>query len=185
MSGYHSREEWRAAPGLEEGSYEVSSLGRVRSLDRVITKVRAGKPVRCRAAGRVLKQQLDRDGYYTVEIAGNRRRVHRLVCEAFHGPPTTARPVTNHKNGQKVDNRFENLEWVSVSENTAHYVYELGGHLPPYQGISVILTNLSGQLTFSSAQKAAEFLKVTPGAVKQALRRGQRCCGYFVKRVSR
>lgn len=184
MSGYHSREEWRAVPGVEEGTYEVSSFGRVRSLDRVIEKTRNGRHVLCRLSGKILKQSIDKDGYLAVEIQGVRRRAHRVVCEAFHGAPPSDRPVTNHKNGRKQDNHFENLEWASVSENTAHYVYELGGHLPPYQGVSVALSKTDEEIRFPSAQKAAEFLKVTPGAVKQAIRRNQRCRGYQARRVA-
>ena len=46
--------------------------------------------------------------------------LHRIVCMAFHGLPTAQRPHVNHKNGVTSDNRAENLEWVSRSENITH-----------------------------------------------------------------
>ena len=74
---------------------------------------------------KVLKGQLDRDGYYKVEIRENRVRkwyfVHRLVAIQYIPNPEN-KPEVNHINGIKTDNRVENLEWVTRSENAKHAV---------------------------------------------------------------
>lgn len=97
-------EQWRAVPG-HEGRYEVSDLGRVRSLRRCIVLATA---------------RASRYGHRSVSlsVAGERRtaRVHHLVLEAFVGP----RPAgleTRHLNGDPSDNRLANLTYGTPSEN--------------------------------------------------------------------
>lgn len=115
-----SIEEWRPVAGYE-GIYEVSSQGRVRSLDRV-SDVPAKHGVHRRLKGKVLKQVQERrpGGYMTVSLFKNgiptRLRVHALVCEAFHGERPKGM-VTRHLNGDSTDNRPENLMWGSYEEN--------------------------------------------------------------------
>jgi hypothetical protein len=108
-----------------EGSYEVSSLGRVRSLARVIPHSWSGSRT---LPSRILSQRLASNGtrhhkrYPTVQIRDaehNRytRKVHQLVLEAFVGP----RPdnhVACHANDDPTDNRLANLRWDTNSANT-------------------------------------------------------------------
>lgn len=96
--------EWReCAPG-----YFVSSDGQVRSGEKAI------KPW-------VVKST----GYAQVDLAGKRFSVHRLVAAAFHVTPLAGQ-VVNHKNGVRCDNRAENLEWVTHSDNLRHGYRVLG-----------------------------------------------------------
>ncbi|MDH0749524.1 NUMOD4 motif-containing HNH endonuclease [Pseudomonas sp. GD03842] len=111
-------EIWKDVVGFE-GSYEVSSHGRVRSLDRICI----GPSGRTRSRkGALMTQTLDK-GYFLVSLFGPdakvMRRVHRLVAEAFHGAPSDG-AVVNHIDGNKVNNLYTNLEWTTVQGNTVH-----------------------------------------------------------------
>lgn len=118
-----SVEEWRGIPGVE-WAYEVSSHGRVRSLDRYVPMAPSGKLRFHR--GRILAQNTvgaDR-GYLGLTIAGRpgKQRVHRLVAEAFLGLgfPGDERDV-DHLDENKLNNRVDNLEVVTHAENMARY----------------------------------------------------------------
>lgn len=107
-------EEWVPVVGYE-GFYEVSSLGRVRSVDREF--IRADGRRQCRR-GRLLKPTPSGRGYPSVTLRhGVRRTVHILVCIAFHGPRPHPDYDAAHNNGVLTDNRRENLRWATKSEN--------------------------------------------------------------------
>lgn len=110
-------EVWKPAAGFE-GHYEVSNLGRCRS-----AKSTCGTRI-----GLVLRPGLSR-GYQRVVLVNLEIRkniqVHRLIYESFVGPIPAGMQI-NHKNGQKADNRLENLEVVTPSENTLHGFRSLG-----------------------------------------------------------
>lgn len=108
------KEQWKSVPGYK-GIYEVSDLGRVRSLDRVTNHGRRRK-------GRILSICEKSRYRMTVLAAGGTNttfRISRLVCLLFNGFPTCGMEV-NHKNGNKHDDRAENLEWCSKAENQIH-----------------------------------------------------------------
>lgn len=107
-------EQWKEIEGFED--YLVSSLGRVRT-----KKWRQPTPlirVRLRRAHNYLTVVLRRGG------KAFDKDVHRLVAMAFC-PRLEGKAVVNHKNGAKLDNRAENLEWVTHKENLAHSVVVL------------------------------------------------------------
>lgn len=135
-------EIWKAIPGWE-GLYEVSDLGRVRSLDRTVSAMtRWGKPTFRRFSGRVLRQTDNGVGYLVVHCAvgGGRetKLVHRLVAEAFLDREDS-KDFVNHRDGRKHNNTVRNLEWCTRSENMQHaHDHEL---LHPYT-VPVIGTSL-------------------------------------------
>ena len=108
--------EWRDV--VDVPGYQVSACGQVRSVDRLVPCI-DGRIKRLR--GKTLSLRGSSAGYWTAQLSrGVQRLVHRLVAEAFIGP-SEGRWV-NHKNGNKKDNRVENLEWCSPSDNMRHAV---------------------------------------------------------------
>lgn len=109
-------ELWAPIPGFE-GSYEVSTCGRVRSLDRIVIR-RDGVAQPCK--GRILRPGTEKSGYQYVALrevgGGGTRRVHDLVLRAFKGPPP---PNTEgcHNDGTPANNHPRNLRWDTRSAN--------------------------------------------------------------------
>ena len=110
-------EIWKPIPGTN-GTYEASSLGRIRSVDRAVGHRWGGTAIK---RGQVLVPIVDINGYFTVSIcaanASRRLRVHRLVAAAFF--PGGAGEV-NHKDFDKTHNAPSNLEWVTHALNQRH-----------------------------------------------------------------
>jgi len=101
--------------------YEVSNIGRVRSLDKMGNhKVRGHKRI---FRGRVLIQGMANNGYMSVDMRSapykKRLSVHRLVALAFVDNKYS-KPQINHIDGDKANNHVDNLEWVTPSENQLH-----------------------------------------------------------------
>ena len=115
---------WRDIEGYE-GFYQVSSIGQVRSVDRVVDHKRHGKVIR---KGRVLKELKNGNGYSFVTLYKNGKykpfKVHRLVATAFGYNPHDKNQV-NHESGIKTENGIWNLEFVTPSENIRH-AYQMG-----------------------------------------------------------
>ena len=121
-------EVWKDIPGYE-GLYQISSLGKVKSLPR---KSWNGF-VFINRKERILKNVLTTTGYFSVSLYRNDNKkfnqVHRLVLLAFIGKSELD---VNHKNGIKTDNRIENLEYLTRADNQKHAY--LTGLKPPLKG---------------------------------------------------
>jgi len=107
----HTVELWKKIPGTK-GIYEASTHGRIRSLK--FGRTRIMKAFRVGVVG---------NQYLAVDIDNKARKVHRLVCETFIGP--SGKKQANHRDGNKINNSLENLEWVTPSENVRH-AYQTG-----------------------------------------------------------
>lgn len=113
-------EMWKPVPNFE-GYYEVSSLGRVRSVDRVVSRQYPdGRVCQVRRKGGLRKLEY-RDGYAVVRLQADKRifkpYVHRIVCEAFNGPCPEGKSVAAHNDGDFTNNTPKNLRWATYAEN--------------------------------------------------------------------
>lgn len=109
-------EIWKSINGLD--GYEVSNMGRFRSLDRMVS-LGKGKGERFQK-GTLLKPWVAKNtGYLQVDCSGKRVIAHRAVATSFCDGYLDGLEV-NHRNGVRSDNRAENLEWVTPSENLKH-----------------------------------------------------------------
>lgn len=108
----NNKEIWREVKGYE-GYYEVSNLGNVRALERIVCDGRM------RPAKSVTKRK-DNLGYFHVGLNKNRKettiRIQRLVAQAFIPNPEN-KPYLDHINTIRTDNRVDNLRWVTPKEN--------------------------------------------------------------------
>ena len=112
-------EQWKDIEGYE-GIYQVSNLGRVRSLDRTYTMKNGRKQSQ---KGRFMIARVDKDGYEIIKLrtltSRVAHRVHRLVAQAFIPNPDNL-ALINHKDENKTNNRADNLEWCTNSYNLSY-----------------------------------------------------------------
>lgn len=135
------KEIWKDVEGYE-GHYEISSLGKFKSS-------KYGRKT-------ILTQQIGTTGYFHVFLSVKSKvkiiKTHRLVAKAFIPNPQN-KPQVNHKDGNKLNNRLSNLEWVTHKENAEH-AYKSGLTTVDHFNKKVICTK-TGK-TFESVVEAAK-----------------------------
>jgi len=113
-------EVWKDIEGFE-GMYQVSSLGRIKSLERTVK----GKWKTDTIYHELIRKPSTCKPYNIVRLSKNGKSfyktVHRLVAMAFL-PNIEEKPEVNHIDGNKKNNLLSNLEWVTRSENCVHYM---------------------------------------------------------------
>lgn len=176
-------EIWKAVVGYE-GLYEVSNMGKVRSLDRTV-KNKNGLAVK---KGKMIKPAEINTGYLKVNLwkenTGKCFLVHRLVAEAFVGNRANL-PEVNHIDENKHNNCANNLEYCDRQYN-ANYGTQKQRAAEKRRGVSVgeqpiLQYTVDGELLnwFASAQKAAKAVNGdNSGICKCANGRYKTACGY-------
>ncbi len=172
-------EMWRDISGYE-GQYQASTYGRIRSLPRQITQ----KGHKCyftrTMKGKILQPRKQNANYYIVWLSNRKVQqallVHRLVAETFIPNPEN-KPQVNHINGIKTDNRIDNLEWCSCSENIKHS-HKIGGRKEVSKPIICIEPNRK----FPSIISASREMNINSCSISHALNgRAKTAGGYTWK----
>lgn len=159
---------WREIPHYE--NYDVSDDGHVRN----------------RKTGRILKTSWTRGDYEKVNLRSNGEaksiKVHRLVAGAFI-PNEENKPYVNHLDGNKHNNRADNLEWCTSSENNKHAFDNGLSYRPDSSGVPKRKTViLETGMIFDSISDCARFLGTSGSHVSACLAgRLRTCCGYHVE----
>lgn len=171
MRGALTVEVWKDVVGYE-GIYEVSSKGRVKSVEGKITYTkRHGKRV---WKERVLKEKNPngRDVRVTLWSEGQHEDflVHRLVGMAFIANPE-GKPAINHKDGNPRNNHVDNLEWVTYEENQNHAFDN--GLVNTNIKVALKCTTTNKSHTFRSMARGSEFLGRSPGYISGRLLKGK------------
>lgn len=106
-------------------NYKVDRMGNVTSGDKVVKFTWKGKEVERRFKGKKLKPILSSSGYLFINAYSEKGRapafIHRLVAEKYVENPSNL-PCVNHIDGDKLNNKADNLEWVTHKENSNHAV---------------------------------------------------------------
>ena len=113
-------EIWKDIEGFE-GLYQISNLGRVKSLERIVLQKNGRKRVQhelIRKPRKVYKGYLQIDLWKNHEYSA--KRINRLVAQAFIPKPEN-KPIVHHKDHDKLNNHYSNLEWATPQENAVAY----------------------------------------------------------------
>lgn len=168
-----------------EGLYQVSNLGRVRSLER---DVYYSNGAIHHLKEKILVKRIEKNGYQIVSLYKNGKRkdmtIHRLVALAFISNPED-KPQVNHIDEVKTNNVVENLEWCSAQENVNHGTrtaravqnrrsYKLGNHP---NAKPVFCEELNKK--FDSIRRAEEELGVNINCIVSACKGKQKTAGGF------
>lgn len=167
------QEVWKDIAGYE-GAYQVSNMGRIKSLPR---KHKASSGGSYMTKEIILKPAINKNGYKHVSLFRKDKRVHRLVAEAFLPNIKGLRDV-NHKNGDKQDNTTDNLEWVSHSQNELHKIHILktpGKFIHPMRKVTCIENNK----TYNSIAEACRDLGIKTSHIPEVCQgKISQTCGY-------
>lgn len=171
-----------------EGLYLIDNLGNVVSLPKIQGR-------RLHNKYKILNAKVNKFGYKEVALTKDGKTktllLHRLIAQHFVPNPNSL-PCVNHKNGVKSDNRIENLEWCTKSQNTKHaFDNNLGGfkiraikNLESWNRnhayLKVVLEKDGKTIEFSSSFDAARFVGASQTEITKAITKSQRCRGYRV-----
>lgn len=176
-------EVWKDVVGYE-GLYQVSNLGRVKSCAHLVPTTNGFT----RMSPSKIRINCFDGNYYHVILYKNRKRkiclIHRLVAEAFIPNPCSL-PQVNHKDGNKLNNYVDNLEWCTAQENLLH-AFKTGLATPTishYRGVLAFrLSDGSFVGEYKSQHEAARELGLNVAHICSVLKgRVEHTCGYYFK----
>ena len=160
------KEVWNDIPEYER-YYQASNCGRIRSLQREVIQKGHRNCYKRILKGKILCPRLQNSNYYIVWLSKdgkiNPKLVHRLIAQTFI-LNIDNKPCINHKNGNKADNRIENLEWCSYSENIKHS-HNIIGRKEITKPIICIELNRK----YKSQTEASQKLGISRGSISHAL----------------
>lgn len=179
-------EIWKDISGYE-GLYQISNFGRVKSLDRILPHDVFGK---WKIKGKILKLGLNKpNGYLHVTLYDNNKKasiksIHRLVAEAFvNNINPSLYTQVDHVDCNKLNNRFDNLQWVTPKENTRRAIenglISYSSSDKDYCKKKVICVE-TGKV-FSSVREAANFIGIAPTNMTRTCKNGWNSRGYHFK----
>ena len=154
--------------------YQVSSFGRVKGIK-----------------GEILHPNTDKNGYlycciYVIENKMSKRKsvkVHRLVCEAFHGKPEGDRNITDHIDHCRINNYYKNLRWVDRGENARNADRSNTPRYGGKTGLPIWLYNKNDEryMRFENVKEASEFFGISEHQIRSNLcgHRAPFRIGYF------
>lgn len=168
-------EIWKDIKG-HEGIYQISNLGNVKSLERLLWNGHTYYTYK----ERLLKKSINHNGYYTVRLSKNGKGknylLHRLLAMHFIPNPNNY-PIINHKDGNKLNNNLDNLEWCTYKYNNHHAVKE--GLNNVAKKIKAINIETGEELCFNSARDADKILNVGYKNISACLNGRQHTCGGY------
>lgn len=146
-------EEWKDIQ--EYPGYQVSNEGRIRTFQKITKTTKHGER---KWKDRILKPKIGRDHCQRVELWKDGKHktilVHRLEAEAFLGKPINDNMTVNHKDGNRLNNNIENLEWMTRKENI-QYGFKNNQYSTQ---INCILKNGGELQKFNSLSEASRYL---------------------------
>jgi len=179
------KEIWKDIPGYE-GLYQVSNMGRVKSVERYVPNKRFSIIGQMLVREKVKSFRRSGNGYANVTLSKDGipsvLLVHRLVASAFIPNPDDL-PVVNHIDGNPRNNNVENLEWCTCKHNVNHALVILGNKPNHHRSLRCIET---GEVFYSGAEAAKKFNVSGCGAHILDAARGSRktCAGYHWEFIS-
>lgn len=163
-------EIWKDIDGYN--GYQISNLGRVRTHNKITYTEKHGKRI---WKDRILKPKISKkDKCSRVELwkDGTHKTilVHRLVAYAFLGKPKNKKMTVNHKDGNRLNNCVDNLEWLTITDNIRH---GFENDLYHTQKHCTLIDKSKNTYTFKSMSKASKFLNRCNGYISNCIKRGQ------------
>lgn len=166
------KEIWKDIKGYE-GLYQVSNLGNVKRIRFI--NIHSNYPKE-----KMKSKKLRKDGYYEIALYKNGKgksiQIHRLVAKAFI-KEIDGKEYVNHINGIKTDNRVENLEWVTASENKIHSINVLGKETKAVEQYT-----LDGKFVakYMSIKQAGDKNNIRPSNISNVLAKRRKKTGGFI-----